>query len=303
MRIVFAGTPEFAAVSLKKLIQDGLNVVAVYTQPDRASGRSKTITFSPIKQLALKHKIPLEQPVNFKEQSTIEKFASYQADIFIVAAYGIILPQALLNICQKNINIHASLLPKLRGASPIQYAILQGEKTTGITLMEIIKALDAGPMLAQKSLAITAEHTTETLSLELANLGAQLLVDSLKDIDHLWQKREEQNHNLATHAPKITKQDALIDWQQPARTIHNQVRALSEWPKAYCYHQQTELKILQTKITEMHTDTTAGKFKISGKQLFIAAKDYYLEVLTLQIPNKKAMSAAEFLCGYANILD
>ena len=302
MRIVFAGTPDFAAVSLKRLIDEGFDVVAVYTQPDRASGRNRHIVQSPVKQIALKHSIAIEQPKNFKEQSEIEKFASYKADIFVVAAYGLILPTSLLGICRKNINIHASLLPKWRGAAPIQYALMNGDSITGICLMEIVKELDAGPVISQASIAISPDHNLASLSQDLANLGAELLAATLPNIESLWPARLQQLTEYKSYAPKITKADALIDWQQPAAKIVNQIRALSTWPKAYFVHNGNEIKIISAKVSEHKATAAAGTIAIKQNKIYIASKDFDIEIEQLQFTNKKAMTAVEAICGFSEQL-
>ena len=302
MRIVFAGTPDFAAVSLKRLINEGFDVVAVYTQPDRASGRNRQIVPSPVKQLALEHNIAIEQPKNFKEQSEIEKFASYKADIFIVAAYGLILPTTLLEICPKNINIHASLLPKWRGAAPIQYALMNGDNITGICLMEIVKELDAGPVISQASIAIRPEHNLASLSQDLSHLGAELLVTTLPKIEILWPARLQQLSEFKSYAPKITKADALIDWQQPATKIVNQIRALATWPKAYFIHNGNAIKIIDARVSEHKATAAAGTITIRQNTIYIASQDFEVVIEKLQFTNKKAMTAVEAICGFSELL-
>lgn len=301
MRIIFAGTPDFACESLKALIQAKFNVVAVYTQPDRAKGRNKKITESPVKTLAKEYGIAIEQPENFKNTATINKFADYQPDIFVVAAYGIILPEKLLQVSALNINVHASLLPKWRGAAPIQYAIMHDDKITGISIMEIIKELDAGPVINQASIAID-NLAADKLTLALGKLGADLLVDTISNINKLWPNRTPQLAQYVSHAPKIKKEDGLIDWHQPAKTIDCKIRALNNWPKAYYHHKNSNIKVISAKVTAIKSELNPGTCIIDKNQIFITTADFNLELLSIQLPNKNIMTAKQIICGYKELL-
>lgn len=301
MRIIFAGTPEFACKSLAELVKNKFDIVAVYTQPDRAKGRNKKLTESPVKVMAKKFNIPLEQPENFKQTETITKFAEYKPDIFIVVAYGIILPETLLAVCKKNINVHASLLPKFRGAAPIQYAIMNGEIITGISIMEIVKKLDAGPVINQASLAINNMNANE-LTDELSTLGAKILIDSLNELDKLWPTRIQQIDNYASHAPKITKEDGLINWHSTAITINNKIRALSNWPNAHHTKNSLNIKIIEARLTDIKSQKSPGTCIIENKQIFITTNDFNLELIAMQLPNKNIMNAQQIICGYKELL-
>lgn len=236
-RVIFAGTPEFAKVALQKLIETqhqlNIKVVAVYTQPDRKAGRGQKLTASPVKQLALDHQIPVEQPETFSlrhEQGKVsrETLASYQPDIMIVAAYGLILPLGVLNIPTFGcLNIHGSLLPRWRGAAPIQRAILAGDDTTGVTIMQMAQGLDTGDMLYKIACPITDTDTTQTLHDKLATLGGQALITVLQDLPSYQAKAIPQDDSQSTYAEKITVPEGEIDWQKDALTIQRQIRALN----------------------------------------------------------------------------
>ncbi|WP_019672112.1 methionyl-tRNA formyltransferase [Psychrobacter lutiphocae] len=244
-RVIFAGTPEFAAISLQALIeqQQALNIeiVAVYTQPDRKAGRGQKLTASPVKQLALEHGIVVEQPLTFKKsvaegQVARDTLASYQPDVMVVAAYGLILPLGVLNTPTHGcLNIHASLLPRWRGAAPIHRALLAGDKQTGITIMQMDKGLDTGDMLYKVAYDIAADETTASLHDKMAALGAKAIVTVLKDLPYYQARAEQQDDNLANYAEKLSKSEGEIDWSQPAELIERQIRGMHPYPGAYTF--------------------------------------------------------------------
>lgn len=303
MKVIFAGTPEFAGDILQKLIAQNFEIVAVYTQPDRINARNNKVNISEVKSIAIKNSIPIEQPINFKNDDEIEKFTNYKADVFIVAAYGLILPQKLLDITKVNINVHASLLPKWRGAAPIQHSILNGDKITGVTIMEIIKELDAGAIINQRSIAISESCNTISLMSSLAMLGADALIETLRNLDKLWDSRTQQLEQSVTFAPKIEKSMAKINWQDSAVNISRKIRAYVIWPKAYCEFKNQDIKILSAAVTNIASPEKPGTIITNNQKILVATKDFYLEVTSLQFPNKKPCSANEVICGYKDKLD
>lgn len=257
-RLIFAGTPEFAANSLQALIecQDelGIEIVAVYTQPDRKAGRGQKLTASPVKTLALHHGIPVEQPLTFKKSSeegqvSRETLANYQPDIMVVAAYGLILPLGVLNTPTFGcLNIHASLLPRWRGAAPIHRSLLAGDTETGITIMQMDKGLDTGDMLYKATCPISDSDTSESLHDKLAALGADAIITVLKDLPHYQASAEKQQDSQATYAEKLNKAEGEIDWHQPASIIERQIRGMHPYPSTYTFlvegDQRKRVKVL-----------------------------------------------------------
>lgn len=246
MRVIFAGSPEFAAVSLAALIEAreslGIQLVAVYSQPDRKAGRGQKLTPTPVKQLALEHELPVLTPLNFKADAegdaAFETLAAFKPDLIIVAAYGLILPQRVLDLPKLGcVNLHASLLPRWRGAAPIHRAVLAGDTQTGITLMQMALGLDTGDMLAKSYVPITADTATPELHDALAKSAAQLLIDSLPKLQELQATAEPQDEAQANYAHKLTKEEGLIDWCKSAEQIDRQIRGLAGWPVAYSFYQ------------------------------------------------------------------
>ena len=254
LRVVFAGTPEFAAISLEALIkqQEALNIdiVAVYTQPDRKAGRGQKLATSAVKQVALAHGIVVEQPATFKKSNAEgmaarQTLRSYQPDVMVVAAYGLILPIGVLTIPTYGcLNIHASLLPRWRGAAPIHRALLAGDSETGITIMQMDKGLDTGDMLYKVSCTIDNDDTAASLHDKLSELGANAIVKVLQDLSGYQAQAVAQNHHEANYAEKLVKTEGEIDWSQPATVIERQIRGLTPWPGAYTFLHGTRVKIL-----------------------------------------------------------
>lgn len=267
MNLIFAGTPEFAATALQALIDAGHNICAVYTQPDRPSGRGQKMTPSAVKALALTHHIPVYQPIHLK--SSTEEGRAAQAelaqivaesnvDAMIVAAYGLILPQTVLDMPRLGcLNIHASLLPRWRGAAPIHRAILAGDAETGITIMQMDAGLDTGDMLYTATLPIENKDTSATLHDRLATLGGEAVVHSLDKLAHYQENRTKQNNDLANYAAKLTKAEGKIDWTQPAATLDRLVRGLQPWPVAYTQIGNDVLRVWSAELLE--TEANAGQ--------------------------------------------
>lgn len=299
-RIVFAGTPDFAAKALAGLLDSRHKVIAVYTQPDRPAGRGQKLLESPVKLLALEKGIAVEQPLNFKDPASIATLASYEADIMVVAAYGIILPKAVLDTPSITcLNIHASLLPRWRGAAPIQRAILANDQETGISIMKMAEGLDTGDVLLTRTLPIASTDTGSSLHDKLAILGQSALLETLEHLEILLSQRCPQNHEKASYAHKLSKSEARIDWSKSAREIENQVRAFNSWPVAFTIIEEKNIRIWQAlAVSEKHSFPTG---KICAHDwlglpcLKVACGDGFVAIEQLQLPGKKAMSAAEIL--------
>ncbi len=282
-RVIFAGTPEFAAVSLKVLIaqQEALNIeiVAVYTQPDRKSGRGQKLSTSAVKQGAIANDIPVEQPATFKK-SSVEGMAArqtlrtYQPDVMIVAAYGLILPIGVLNTPTLGcLNIHASLLPRFRGAAPIHRALLAGDSETGITIMQMNKGLDTGDMLYKVSCAIRADDSAASLHDKLADLGAQAIIAVMQDLEGYQAKAIKQDDTEANYAEKLVKSEGEIDWTQSATTIERQIRGLNPWPGTYTFFEGQRVKILASLPVNdtQQTNEAAGTIISVGRKAILIA--------------------------------
>lgn len=297
MRIIFAGTPDFAAETLKALLTTDHEICAVYTQPDRPSGRGRKLTASPVKQLALEHHIPVEQPLNFKQDDAKQILANYHADLMIVVAYGLLLPQAVLDTPRLGcINVHASLLPRWRGAAPIQRAILAGDTETGVCIMQMEAGLDTGPVLSRASCPITQDDTAQTLHDRLAILGAETLLSSLPNIVELQNKAQAQNDASTCYAAKLLKQEAEIDWQQAASQIVRQIHAFNPWPVAQTIWQDQVFRIWSaTLVDEQHTAPAGEIITVNKDSIDVATGDGTLRLKHIQLPGKRAMAVADFL--------
>jgi methionyl-tRNA formyltransferase len=293
VNIIFAGTPEIAAHCLSTLLQSSHRILAVYTQPDRPAGRGKKLTPSPVKLLAQAHDIPVFQPEKLTE-------LPQSADIMVVVAYGLILPEAVLKAPRYGcINVHTSLLPKYRGAAPMQAAILQGEKITGVSVMQLDKGCDTGPVLLQKTCAISPKDTSETLLATLTPLGAEALLETLEGIEKGSLKACPQDSSQASYAPKIQKQDACIDWNQSATQIDAAIRAYQPWPIAYSFIQGTRIHILEANPLDQTVQAKPGTVITASKQeLRVATGQGVLQIQTLQLPGKKPVSLAALFNGH-----
>ncbi len=299
MRIVFMGTPDFAVESLNALVNAGHDVAAVITQPDRPKGRGNKLAFPEVKSRALELNLPVHQPASVKEEAFLELLQSYQPDVIVVVAYGRILPQAVLELPQYGcINVHGSLLPAYRGAAPIQRAVLDGCKESGVTIMQMDSGMDTGDMLLQGSLPITEEDNTGTMFEKLAVLGGKLLVEALEGMQQGTIQPQKQNEAEATYAARILKEDEVIDWSKPAETIFCQIRGLAPAPGAYTLWNDQRLKIWKSRISKKETGKAPGTVAEIGKDyLLVQTGQGCLEVLELQPAGKKAMPAKAFCNG------
>ncbi|TQV71030.1 methionyl-tRNA formyltransferase [Aliikangiella marina] len=297
LKIIFAGTPEFAAVALKALIDEGHDICAVYCQPDRPSGRGKKLQAGPVKQLALDNDIPVEQPVNFKDPAAVTQLASYHADLMVVVAYGLLLPKAVLDIPQFGcVNIHGSILPRWRGAAPIHRAIEAGDETTGITIMQMDEGLDTGNMLLVKQLPIDATETGSSLHDKLAQLGGEAINQFLANFNPN-NLGEVQDDDSANYAHKLHKAEAEIDWQQAAVTIERKVRAFNAWPVCFSYVGEKRLRVWQSALLDQASNKTPGTVvELSKAGIDVVCGDgQLLRLQILQPDGSKAMNAEALL--------
>lgn len=302
LRVVFAGTPAFAAAHLKQLIGSNHEVVAVYTQPDRPSGRGKRLTASPVKQVALEHTLPVLQPKTLRDEGAAEALAAFNADVMVVVAYGLLLPKAILDTPRLGcINVHASLLPRWRGAAPIHRAIEAGDTSSGVTIMSMDEGLDTGPMLSKAAIDISDAHTTETLTMALETLGAETLITTMDSLELSLEKATEQPIEGVTYAHKITKEDAVIDWHLSAAEISRKIRALSPAPGCHTFYGDERLKVwvAMADTSDSLIDEAPGTLVAMDKTgLKVACGDGRLVITRLQLPNKKPMSLADLLNGH-----
>jgi methionyl-tRNA formyltransferase len=296
MRIIFAGTPEFAVPSLQALLAGKHEVCAVYTQPDRPAGRGQKLQPSPVKELALSHDIPVFQPTSLKPAEELARLATLKPDLIVVVAYGMILPQAVLDIPEFGcINVHGSLLPRWRGAAPIQRALMAGDKTTGVTIMRIIHKLDAGDMLHKEEYPITPHDCSSDLYRKLAELGAQGLIKVLAQIESGTVNAQQQNENLVTYAEKLRKAEAVLDWQQPAALLDRTVRGLNPWPVAQTRYNGQVLRIWQAEPVAETTNLPPGTVISTAKTFDVVTGDGLLRLLEVQLPGGKRLPIQAFL--------
>jgi len=299
MKIIFAGTPPFAADALQALLDAGFDVVAVLSQPDRPSGRGMQLTASAVKQLALQHGLPVLQPSSLKTDEVQQQLAAYQADVMVVAAYGLILPRAVLDLPRYGcLNIHASLLPRWRGAAPIQRAILAGDAETGVTIMQMDVGLDTGDMLLKKTCAIGEMDNASTLHDHLAKLGASAIVEALQALPDALLQPISQDNSLATYAAKLLKTEAQMDWSQPAAQLHRNVRGYCPFPVANAMLNATPIKVWQASLST-ESGTAGTVLAVDKRGILVACGQGALWLEVLQRPNGKALPAAGFVHGFS----
>ena len=299
--IVFMGTPDFAVPVLEALIVHH-HVAGIVTQPDRPAGRSKEPRFSPVKRAALAHDIPVFQPEKIRRDEAIAELKRWQADVYIVAAFGQILPQSVLDIpAYGSLNTHASLLPRWRGAAPIQAAIRAGDRETGITIMKMDAGLDTGPILSQRALTIADDETAESLHDRLALLAAELLIETLPAyLDDRIQPRP-QDDSQATYAPMIKKEEGQIDWTQAALVIERQIRAFTPWPGTFSTWKTQPIRILRAQVGSGHADP--GQITERDGLTAVGTSEGLLVLQRVQLAGRKALSIDEFLRGHADFVN
>ena len=302
LRIIFAGTPDFAARHLQALIASPHQVIAVYSQPDRPAGRGQKLQPSAVKQLAEQHQLPVYQPKSLKKAEAQAELAALNADVMVVVAYGLILPLAVLQSPRLGcINVHGSLLPRWRGAAPIQRAIWAGDQQTGITIMQMDEGLDTGAMLSKVSCDIGPTDTSASLYDRLAELGPQALINALAQLPALQVSAEPQDNSLACYAEKLHKEEGLLDFSKSAEALSREIRAFNPWPASYLQLAQGTVKIWQASWQNTEHQAPAGLIIAAGKKgIEIACSTGVLVLTTLQPPGKKPMAVADFLNGRAD---
>ncbi|MFZ3516029.1 methionyl-tRNA formyltransferase [Vibrio harveyi] len=302
LRIVFAGTPDFAARHLAALLSSEHEVIAVYTQPDRPAGRGKKLTASPVKTIALEHDIPVYQPENFKSDEAKQELADLNADIMVVVAYGLLLPQVVLDTPKLGcINVHGSILPRWRGAAPIQRSIWAGDAETGVTIMQMGIGLDTGDMLKIATLPIEASDTSASMYEKLAGLGPDALIDCLADIAAGKAEPVKQDDELANYAKKLSKEEARIDWNDDAAHIERCVRAFNPWPMSHFEAAENSIKVWESRVADQTSDKPAGTILQADKTgIYVATGNGVLVLEQLQVPGKKAMSVQDILNSRAS---
>lgn len=297
LNIVFAGTPDFAARHLQALIDSEHNVICVYSQPDRPAGRGKKLQASPVKTLALEHDIPVYQPKSLRDETAQQELSGLNADLMVVVAYGLILPQVVLDTPKLGcINVHGSILPRWRGAAPIQRALWAGDKETGITIMQMDLGLDTGDMLLKTQLTIEDDDTSGSLYDKLAQQGPDALIQALAGLANGELKAEKQDETLANYAKKLSKEEAELDWDKSALQLWREIRAFNPWPISHFSHNDASIKIRQAKVSESISDAPAGTIISADKNgIEIATGEGVLSLQNMQLPGKKPLSVGDIL--------
>lgn len=306
MRVVFMGTPDFAAASLQKLIDEGYEIAGVFTQPDKPRNRGMQLSYSPVKELALQNNIPVYQPLKMRDGTAYEQIKELNPDILVVVAYGRILPDDILAIPKHGaINVHASLLPKYRGSAPIQWAVLNGDDVTGVSTMYLASEMDTGDVIYTAETAIGEFETSGELFDRLMNMGAELLHKTLSDIDSGTAPRTPQKHEDATYVQMLDKSMSPIDWNRSPREIVKWIYGLQPWPVATMELEGKTFRVFEAEYTDNTTDKAPGKIVSAGKKgIEVACKDGSTLMLTaIQAPGKKRMKAADFLLGHKIIIE
>ncbi|HEX4939788.1 MAG TPA: methionyl-tRNA formyltransferase [Candidatus Kapabacteria bacterium] len=304
MNLIFAGTPEFAAIQLQALLGSRHRVIACYTQPDRPAGRGRKLTPSPVKALAQEHGIPVYQPVNFKNADDVAQLQALNADLMVVVAYGLILPKAVLDAPRLGcINVHASILPRWRGAAPIQRAIAAGDRETGVTLMQMDVGLDTGAMLLKVTTPISADDTGGSLHDRLAQIGAPALLETLEQLAAGAAKPQAQDNSLATYAHKLTKEEAKLDWTRSAADLHNLIRAFNPWPVTHTELDGDTIRVWKAeRQTGNHQAAPGTLLDVSRDGVTVATGDGLLRLTELQLPGGKCLPVAALLNSRADWL-
>lgn len=305
-KIVFMGTPDFSVPVLKQIINDGYEVIGVVTQPDRPVGRKHVLTPSPVKRAALEYGIPVYQPEKLRNEESLNEILALGADLVVTCAYGQILPKAILEAPKyKCVNVHASLLPELRGGAPIHYAIMQGKKETGVTIMYMAEKLDAGDILTQIKVPIDEEDSTGSLHKKLSAAGAKLLSETLPRLLRGELEPQKQNEAEATFAPNIKHEQELINWSETGEQIYNHIRGLHPWPVAYTTLKGNTLKVWWGEKVELDTSDVPGTIvKLEKDGIIVATGSKTgIKITDLQLSGKKRMSAEQFLSGHANQIE
>ena len=310
LRVVFFGTPEFAVPTLQALQRSQHPVAGVVTQPDRPRGRGQKTSGSPVKDQALAAGLPVLQPDGLRDPEFVSALRVLNADIGVVAAYGKILTDEVLGVPRLGmINVHASLLPRYRGAAPVHRAVIEGERETGVTIMRVVKALDAGPMLATLRRPISEDETSEDVERDLALLGADLLVETVDALSRETPTGTPQDESAATYARRLIKQDGLVDWTQPATRIYDLIRGLYPWPHAFTYHHGTRLILLASKgqrvavhagkgVRPLFSELPGTILEAAGDRLIVATGDNPLTITALQAEGRRPMTTRKFLAGH-----
>ena len=303
MKIIYMGTPDFAVPCLGRLIKDGYDVCLAVTQPDKARGRKMILTPPPVKVTAEKNGVEVFQPVTLKSDEAYDKLKSYNPDFIVVAAYGKILPKRILDIPKYAcINVHGSLLPKYRGAAPIQRAVIDGMKTSGVTTMLMGEGLDTGDMLLKYETEIGENETAGELFDRLAEASPDLLVKTLEDFALSKITPEKQDESKATYASMLSKDEALIDWNEPSDIIHNKIRGMSPWPVAFTHYDGKKLKIYQSEKTDKSTSALPGTVSADKNSIYVSCSDgKLLKILSLQAEGAKRLDAKQFSAGHRDL--
>lgn len=302
MKVIFMGTPDFSVGTLEALIEAGHEVALVVTQPDKPKGRGGKMQYTPVKEVAVAHNIPVYQPKRIREPECIEELKKYNADIMVVIAFGQILPKEILEMTPYGcVNVHASLLPSYRGAAPIQWAVINGEKVSGVTTMQMNEGLDTGDMLLKVEIPLDEKETGGSLHDKLAEAGARLCVETLDALKAGTVTPEKQGDSPTAYAKMLDKHMGKIDWKMSAKEIERLIRGLNPWPSAYTRWNENDkgMKIWEAEVAEGQTDKAAGTVvEVAKDGFFVQTGDGLLKITALQIPGKKRMDAAAFLRGY-----
>ena len=299
MRILFMGTPDIAAGCLQKLIDDKFEIIGVVTQPDKPQNRGKKLGMPPVKELALKYDLPVYQPLKARDEEFVKTLQELNPDVIVVVAFGQILPKSILDIPKFGcINVHVSLLPKYRGAAPINWVIINGEEKTGVTTMYMDEGLDTGDMILTEEFDLDNEITAGELHDKMKDRGAEVLIETLKQIEKGTAPRIPQNHEEFTYAPMMNKSLGEIDWSKSAREIHNLVRGVNPWPSAYTTYEGSTMKVWKTKVLNETSDKKPGTIVDVDKDgIRVSTKDNIILISEIQMPGKKRVLVSEYIKG------